>query len=126
MCQPFGSGKQNHLCKFGRGHYWEHSCEIVKQIKPVFQVVQEMSFFKIYFILSSGDHFVQQSRSLCNFGRGHYTEHFCEIILKIDQWFRSRYHLKIFLILSSFGQWSGTIRAILVEGILRNIFMKLF
>ena len=30
---------------------------------------------------------------LCNFIRGHYEEHFCEIILNLDKWFR-RYHLK--------------------------------
>ena len=24
---------------------------------------------------------------LCNFGRGHYEEHLCEIILNLDQWF---------------------------------------
>ena len=27
------------------------------------------------------------------FGRGHYEEHFCEIILNLDQWFR-RFRLK--------------------------------
>ena len=25
---------------------------------------------------------------MCNFGRGHYEEHFCEIILNSDQWFK--------------------------------------
>ena len=33
---------------------------------------------------------------LCNLGRGHHEEHFCEIILNLDQWFR-RCHLKVFL-----------------------------
>ena len=27
---------------------------------------------------------------MCNFGRGHNGEHFCEIILNLDQWFRRR------------------------------------
>ena len=36
-------------------------------------------------------------KHLCNFGRG---EHFCEIILNSDQWFR-RLRLKRFLIVSS-------------------------
>ena len=34
---------------------------------------------------------------LCNFGRGHQKEQFCEIILNLDQWFRMRCHLKDFL-----------------------------
>ena len=34
---------------------------------------------------------------LCNFGRGHHEEQFCEIILNLDQWFRRRCHLKTFL-----------------------------
>ena len=34
---------------------------------------------------------------LCNFGRGYYEEHFCEIILNLDKWFRRRYRLKYFL-----------------------------
>ena len=34
---------------------------------------------------------------LCNFGRSHNEEQFCEIILNLDKWFR-RYHLKTFLI----------------------------
>ena len=66
---------------------------------------------------------------LCNFGRGHDEEHFCEIILNLDQWIRRRCHLKIFLIYSSgshFVQRSGTICAILVEGIMRKISVKLF
>ena len=54
---------------------------------------------------------------LCNFGRGYQEEQFCEIILNSDQWFRRRYHLKIFL--------SGAIFAILVEGIMNNS-VKLF
>ena len=33
---------------------------------------------------------------LCNFGRGHYEEHFCEIILNLEQWFGRRCCLKYF------------------------------
>ena len=53
---------------------------------------------------------------------------FCEIILNLDQWFR-RCLLKRFLIWRSgdhFVERSGTICAILVEGIKRNNSMKLF
>ena len=81
---------------------------------------------------------------MCNLGRGHHEERFCEIILNLDQWFRRRSHLKIFLIhrsgdpcikhretvcaisVEAFVQWSGTICAVLVEGIKRNNSVKLF
>ena len=55
---------------------------------------------------------------LCYFGRGYYEEHFCEII----------FIQEIFIIYSSGGPyiwWSGTIHAILVESIMRNISVKL-
>ena len=57
---------------------------------------------------------------LCNFGRRHHEEQFCEIILNLDQWFRRKCRLKVFLIRSSgspFVQRSITICAILVEGL---------
>ena len=63
-----------------------------------------------------------------NFGRRHHEEQFCEVILNLDQWFR-RCHFKIFLIWSScspFVQRSGTICAVLLEGIMRNNSVKLF
>ena len=66
---------------------------------------------------------------LCNFGKGHYEKQFCEIILNLDQWSRSRCCLKIFFIWSSggpFGQQSETVCAILVEGIMREEFCDFF
>ena len=65
---------------------------------------------------------------LCNFGRRHHEEQFREIILNLDQWF-SRCRLKIFLIWSSGGpfvQQNGTIFAISVKGIMRNICANYF
>ena len=53
---------------------------------------------------------------------------FCEIVLNLDQWFKMKCK-KVFLILSfgrPFVQRSTTIYAILVEGIIRNNFVKLF
>ena len=44
---------------------------------------------------------------LCNFGRGHPEEQFCEIILILGQWFR-RCHIKDFL--------SGALAALLFGG----------
>ena len=40
-----------------------------------------------------------EQNHLCNFGRRHHEEQFCEIILNSDQW--SRCCLKVFLIWSS-------------------------
>ena len=34
---------------------------------------------------------------LCNFGRGHHEEQFCEIILNLVQWFRKKSCLRYFL-----------------------------
>ena len=72
--------------------------------------------------------YLDEQNHLCNFGRRHQGEQFCEIILNLDQWFR-RCHLKIFLIWNSdipFVQQSGTICAILAEGIMRNNSVELF
>ena len=50
-----------------------------KLIRPV---VQEEMLFKDFSIFSSGDHFVPTAECIhfCNFSRGHYREHLCEII----------------------------------------------
>ena len=66
---------------------------------------------------------------LCNIGRRHPEEQPCEMSLNLDQWFRRKCCLKVFLIWSSsspFIQRSLTICAILVEGIKRNNSVKLF
>ena len=64
---------------------------------------------------------------LCHFGRGYYEEQFSEFISNLGQWFR-RCRLR-FPIWSSGGprvQWRGTIYAILKEGIMGNIHVKLY
>ena len=66
---------------------------------------------------------------LCTFGGMYHEEQFCEIILNLDQWFRRKCRLKVFLIWisgSPFVQRSVTICIILVEGIKRNNSVKLF
>ena len=66
---------------------------------------------------------------LWNFVRRHHEDQFCEIILNLNQWFRRKCRLNVFLICSSgssFVQQSGTICAIMVEGIMRNNSVKLF
>ena len=54
---------------------------------------------------------IGKEEHLSNFSRGYYEEHLCEIILNLDQRFRKRCHLTIFLIYSSGGHLvrSGTI-----------------
>ena len=91
-------------------------------------VVQDMSFKNISYLELWRPFCSAEKNHLCNLGKGYYEERICEIILKLDQWFRRKYHLKVFLIWSSgspFVQWSGTICAILVEGIMRNNYVKL-
>ena len=64
---------------------------------------------------------------LSNFDRGHYKEQFYEFISNLGQWFR-RCRLKRFFILGSGGprvQLSGTIYAILEDGIMGDIPVKL-
>ena len=64
-----------------------------------------------------------EQNSLCNFGRGHYEEHFCEIIFEYlpgDVLFK---YFSIFSSGSHFVQ-SCTICAILVEGFMVNICVK--
>ena len=64
-----------------------------------------------------------EQNQLCNFGRVYQEEQFCEIILNLDQ----EISFKRFLIRSSGGpyvRWVGTIYAVLVEGIMGNIHVK--
>ena len=49
-----------------------------------------------------------ECNSLCNFGRGYYEEQFCELILNLGQWFRSRCRLK--------DNLSGALAALLFGG----------
>ena len=92
---------------------------------PVVQ--EEMSFQDISYLELWWPFCYAEQNHLCNSGRGYQEEQFCEIILNLDQRFRKKCVLKIFLIWSSGGpyvQRSGTICAILVEGIMRNNSVK--
>ena len=72
---------------------------------------------------------VRWSRTICaNAERRHHREHSCEVIRNLDQLLR-RCRIKIFLFWSSGGpfvQQSGTICAIMIEGIMRNNSVILF
>ena len=91
-------------------------------------VVQEEVLFKDISDMELWPPFCSAEQNhLCNFGRGHYEKQFCEIILNLDQWFRRKCLLKIFLILSSGGpfvQLGKAICASFVEGIKRNNSVK--
>ena len=122
------------MCNFGRRHREEQFCEIILNLDQCFRCRLKIFLIcssgaqwfrrfllKIFLIWSSGSPFVQRSR-LCNFGRGHFEEQFC------DFFFNLGHSLKRFLTWSSGGppvQWSGTIYAILKEDIMGNILVKL-
>ena len=124
---PFCSVELNRLCNFGRGYQEEQFCDFFFQFGPVVQ--EEMPFKGISYLELWLPFCSAEPNHLCNLGRGYQEEQFCEIILNLDQWFRRRYNLNIFLIWSSGGafvQRRGTICAILVEGIYRNNSVKSF
>ena len=84
---------------------------------------KDISYLELWWLFCSA-----KWNQLCNFGRKHHEEQFCEIILNLHQWFK-RCRLKIFLIWSSGGpfvQRSWTICANLVGGIMRNNSMNYF
>ena len=62
------------------------------------QVVQEMTFKDISYLELWWPFCSAQPNHLYIFDRGHYEEHFCEIVLNWGQWFRRRCRLKTFLI----------------------------
>ena len=43
------------------------------------------------------DNFLVENQ-MCNFAKGRHEEHSCNFYLHLDQRFRSRHHLKVFLI----------------------------
>ena len=57
-------------------------------------VVQKMSFKDIYYLELWWPLCSTKRNHFCHFGRGHYEEHSCEIILNLDQWLRRSCCLK--------------------------------
>ena len=94
---------------------------------PVVQKVmlfKDISYLELWQPLCLTD-----QNDLCNCDRRYHEEQFCEIIFNLDQWFRRKCRLKMFLIWNSdspFVQPNVTIRAILVECIMRSNCVKLF
>ena len=85
---------------------------------------KDISYLELLLLFCSAER-----NHLCNIERRHDEVQFCEIILNLNQWFRRKCPLKVFLIWSfgsHFVQRSMTICAILVEGIQRNNSVKKF
>ena len=76
-----------------------------------------MSFKDISYLTLWWPLFFSRVANVCNYGRRHNVEQFCEIILNLNKWFRRRYDLKTFLIYNSGGHFleEWKICAILVE-----------
>ena len=68
--------------------------------------------------------FSLEQNHLCNFGREHQEEHFCEITFNLDEQFRRRCLLKEFLPAILFSR--AELFVLFLEGIIRNIPVKLF
>ena len=88
---------------------------------------KDISYLKFWWPLCSAER-----NHLCSFGPGRYEEYFCEIILnyfefgpvvQMEMLFKDISYLKLWW---PFIQWSGTICAILVDGMMRNNSVKLF
>ena len=81
-----------------------------------------MSFKCISYLEHWGPFCSAELNHLCIIGRRHHEEQFCEIILNLNQWFRKM----SFKVISYLALWwpllqrSGTICAILVEGIMQE------
>ena len=104
------------------GHL-RYSSIIFSKIHSLVKVEKSFKVFFFYFQFWWPFCSTEQNR-LSNFGRGLIKEQSCEIILKSVHRFSRWNHLKLFSIYSPGGhfvQWSGTVRAILVEGHPRNI-----
>ena len=92
-------------------------------------MVQEVLFKGISYLELWWPFCLVNQSHFCNFGKRYHEGQFCDVTLYLDQWFRRRCSLKLFLIKSSgspFVQQSRTVCAILVEGIIRNNSVKLF
>ena len=76
------------------------------KIGPVVKV--KMSFKDISYLEVRQPFCSAERNHLCNYSREYYEEHFCEIILNLDQWFRRRCHFEDFL--------SGALAALLLGG----------
>ena len=78
---------------------------------------KDISYLELWPLVCSAE-----QNHLCNFGRWRYEEQLHEFVSNCGQCFRRRCRLKDFFSV----QWSGTNYAILKEGIIGNIHVKLY
>ena len=67
-------------------HYEEHFYQIIMNLDKRFRciyVVKKVSYLECWQLLCLAD-----LNHLCNFGRGHYGEYACELILNLIKWSR--------------------------------------
>ena len=89
------------------------------QKKMLFKCISDLELWQPF---CSAEH-----NHLFNFSRGYYEKQLCEIILNLSQWFRRTWLSKIYIWCSGGPpvQLSQTTYAILKEGIIGNIQVKL-
>ena len=119
LWQPFCSAEHNHLCNFGRRYQEEQFCEIILNLGQWFRRCLLKKFL-------SGA--LQRSITICvilveGIKRNNSVNFEFESVIQKEMSFKK------ILIWSSGDppvQWSGTIYAILKEGIMGNIHVKLY
>ena len=118
-------------------HFFRHTgYHLVILVEGIMRInwlaVQNEMQSKDFSLFSSASFFVQWSRNVwAIFGRGPDEDHLCEIILNLGQKFKRRCCLKIFLFLALaailfFFGGGGECLVIVVESLMRNIYVKLF
>ena len=112
LWRPISSAEGNHLCKFGRGHYEKHFCKII---------VQDMTFKDISYLPLWRPIHSDEGNQLYNFGREYYQKHFCKVIVLEEMHFKDILYLQLWRSIGS----EGNDCAILVDGFMRNISVKL-
>ena len=116
------------MSNFDRGSLKEHTCEIILKISYI--DLGGDVILMLFFIFSSGSHFVQRSRTILAICvAGHSRNVFEKLFKKPSFGLGGEWHLKVFLLLALAGslfKQSETILAILAEGYSRNISMKSF
>ena len=119
LWQPLCAVKRNHLCNFGRRHHEEQFCEIILNLD---QWCKDISYLELW-----QPFFSAERNLLCNFCWGYheailwYYFEFGPVVQEMS--------FKRCLIRSSGGPcvwWSGTIYAILVEGIMGTFMWRYF
>ena len=120
LWQPLCSLNWIYLCNFGRRHHEEQFCVIILNLDQWFRRkwgLKGISYLELWQPFGS-----VERNHLCNFRRWYSEEQFCIILLHLGQ----KMTFKLFLIWSSGGPPARTYYAILKEGIMGNIHVKIY